>query len=207
MRFFKREKISDEERRYIAFTAYETLLEFGERSLPVLSDFCRIVNSSIFIFPMQFIARKEGLTDGYFSHAGSGMALYADTTGHYIILYDEDLAPSGIRWTIARLLYLIKSGRLLETPNVFHFSDDCADSEKCDAFAYHFTCPDYILNECNISSASDIIKYCEIPFSFADKKSRLLKTSRGMPSMPAISEALDTRFRSYIERMKKDLSV
>ena len=207
MYFFKREKISDEERRYIAFAAYNALLEFGEQSLPVLSDFCRIVNASIFIFPMQFAARKEGLTEDYFSHAGSGMALYVASTGHYIILYDEDLPPSDIRWTIARLIYLIKSGRLEETPNEFHFSDDCADSKKCDEFAYHFTCPDHILKECSISSASDIIKYCESPFSFANIKSRLLKTSRGIPAIPMIEKALDTNFRSYIERMKKDLSV
>ncbi len=167
MRFFKREKISNEERRLIVSAAYDALLEFDEHSLPVLSDeFCRIVNSSIFIFPMQFVARKEGLTENYFSNAGSGMALYAATTGHYIILYDENLPGSRIRWTIARLIYLVKSGRLKENPNVFLFSDDCADSDKCDEFAYHFTCPEPILRECHINSASDIIKYCEIPFSF-----------------------------------------
>lgn len=201
MRFFKREKISNEERRYIIFAAYDALLEFNEHSLPVLSDdFCRIVNSSIFIFPMQFVARKEGLPENYFSNAGSGMAMYVASTGHYIILYDEGLPPSGIRWTIARLIYLIKSGRLEEDPNVFHFSDDCTDSDKCDEFAYHFTCPDPILSECNISSASDIIKYCEIPFSFANIKSRLLKSSKNIPAIPSIEKALETNFRSYIDR-------
>ena len=201
MRFFKREKISNEERRYIRFAAYDALLEFNEHSLPVFSDdFCRIVNSSIFIFPMQFIARKEGLSENYFSNVGSGMAMYVDTTGHYIVLYDEELPLSDIRWTIARLVYLIKSGRLKKTPNVFHFSDDCADSDKCDEFAFHFTCPDPILNECNISSASDIIKYCEIPFSFANVKSRLLKTSKNISSIPIIEKALENNFRSYIDQ-------
>ncbi len=200
MRFFKREKISNEERRYIIFAAYDALLEFNEHSLPVLSDeFCRIVNSSIFIFPMQFVAKKEGLTENYFSNAGSGMALYVASTGHYIILYDEKLSPSDIRWTIARLIYLVKSGRLKETPNVFHFSDDCACSDKCNEFAYHFTCPEPILKECNISSASDIIKYCEIPFSFANIKSRLLKSSKSIPSEPTLEDALKTNFSSYID--------
>ena len=201
MRFFKREKISNEERRYIIFAAYDALMEFNEHSLPVLSnDFCRIVNSSIFIFSMQFVARKEGLMENYFSNAESGMALYAPTTGHYIILYNDELSPSDIRWTIARLVYLIKSGRLKKTPNVFHFSDDCADSDKCDEFAFHFTCPEPILKECNISSASDIIKYCEIPFSFANIKSRLLKTSKSIPSIPVIEKALKTNFSSYIDQ-------
>ena len=201
MRFFKREKISNEERRYIIFAAYDALMEFHEHSLPVLSDdFCRIINSTIFIFPMQFVASQEGLSENYFSNVGSGMALYAASTGHYIILYDEELPSSDIRWTIARLIYLIKSGKLEENPNVFHFSDDCADSDKCDDFAYHFTCPDPILKECNISSASDIINYCEIPFSFANKKSRLLKISKYMPSIPIIEKALETNFRSYIDR-------
>lgn len=201
MRFFKREKISNEERRLIVSAAYDALLEFDEHSLPVLSDeFCRIVNSSIFIFPMQFVARKEGLTENYFSNAGSGMALYAATTGHYIILYDENLPGSRIRWTIARLIYLVKSGRLKENPNAFLFSDDCADSDKCDEFAYHFTCPEPILRECHINSASDIIKYCEIPFSFANIKSRLLKTSKNMPSMPALETALEANFRLYIDQ-------
>ena len=146
------------------------------------------------------IARKEGLSENYFSNVGSGMAMYVDTTGHYIVLYDEELPLSDIRWTIARLVYLIKSGRLEENPNVFHFSDDCADSDKCDEFAYHFTCPDPILNECNISSASDIIKYCEIPFSFANVKSRLLKTSKNISSIPIIEKALENNFRSYIDQ-------
>lgn len=204
MRFFKREKISDEERRFITFAAYDALLEFDEHSLPVLSDFCRIVNSSIFIFPMQFVARKEGLTEDYFSHGGNGMAMYVSSTGHYIILYDEALPPSDIRWTIARLVYLIKSGRLEENPNVFHFSDYCADSDKCDEFAYHFTCPDPILNECSISSASDIINYCEIPFSFANKKSSLLKTSKNLRPIQFIEEALQINFRPYIDRIKNE---
>ena len=122
MRFFKREKISNEERRYIIFAAYDALMEFHEHSLPVLSDdFCRIINSTIFIFPMQFVASQEGLSENYFSNVGSGMALYAASTGHYIILYDEELPSSDIRWTIARLIYLIKSGKLEENPNVFHF--------------------------------------------------------------------------------------
>lgn len=59
MHFFKENDLSREEDKYIRFIAYDTLIDFDEKSLPVLSEFDHFINSSILILPMQFVARKE----------------------------------------------------------------------------------------------------------------------------------------------------
>ena len=61
MRFTRREPISKEEENYIRFTAYNTLIEFGETSLPVLSEFDQIINSSIFIVHFPETRPQRGL--------------------------------------------------------------------------------------------------------------------------------------------------
>lgn len=201
MRFTRREPISKEEENYIRFTAYNTLIEFGETSLPVLSEFDQIINSSIFIFSMQSISRKLGHSEDYFSIGDKGIGIYVSMTGHHVLLYNDRLPSYEIRWTIARLLYLVISGKLERQPDMFHFADCHEDMERCDIFAYYFTCPDTILDKCEIRSAADIIAHCKIPFSYADKKSRSLgkAANTSIKSLQSLVEILKENFALFIE--------
>lgn len=202
MHFYKRgihkkDALSKEEEKYIKFTAYDTLIEFETKDLPVFPEFCQIIDSTILIFSMQFVARKEGYDEDYFLIGGRGIAMYVHATGHYIILYDEDQTPEQIRWTISKLIYLIKSGELEKRPNIFFYAD-YDNVNQSDSFAYQFTCPDIILQECGIQEASEIIKHCKIPFSYANTKSRLLKMRTDSKSLQFLEKTLKMNFSAYI---------
>ncbi len=202
MRFSKREKLTKEEEYNIKFAAYSTLIDLNERSLPVLSEFTHLINSSIYILPLQFIIQKLGYNKNFFYETGDGVAIYVSETKHCIILYDEQLPDPDIRWTISKLLYLVKSGKLQNQPDIFHYSDCPENIEKCNVFAYYFTCPDVILKECNINNASDIIRYCKIPFLHANRKSRLLNNAADNNSLQSIEKILNTNFSSYTKQMR-----
>ena len=54
-----------------------------------------------------------------------GLAIYVSDSKHYIILYDERLSSPDIRWTIARLFYLVWSEKLKDRPDLderIHYS-------------------------------------------------------------------------------------
>lgn len=202
MHFFKREDLSREEDKYIRFIAYDTLIDFDEKSLPVLSEFDRFINSSILILPMQFVARKEGHEEDYYSRGGDGIVMYVSATDHYIILYNDQMPDIEIRWTISKLLYLVKSGIADEHPNVFHYANRTYYEKHCEAFAYQLTCPDAVLNECNIKSAAGIIEHCKIPFSYANIKSKLIETSTHIKSLQLVEKAIINNFHHYIKSFK-----
>ncbi len=208
MHFYKKGRdenslLSAEEEKFIKFTAYDTLIEFDVTQLPVLPEFCQVIDSTILIFPMQFVAIQEGHPEDYFIHGGSGIVMYVQESGHYIALYDEQMSPEQIRWTISKMIYLIKSGNLEKRPNVFHYADKGDSLEYCNSFAYQFTCPDIILNECRFDDANKIIKYCKIPFSCANTKIRLLKMVKSAKSMQFIENILKANFSSYINKFRK----
>lgn len=198
----KSRQISEEESRYINFIAYDALIDFGEKSLPVFPEFDRVIDSTIFILPMRTAAKMGGHEEDWYAVGGDGIVMYVSATGHYIILYDDQLPNPDIRWTISKMIYLIKSGTSEDQPNTFCRSDS-DDVDKYNTFAYQFTCPDIVLNECDISEASDIIKYCKIPFAHANIKSRLLKIAVKIKSLKLLEETLKENFRQYIKLMSK----
>ena len=209
MRFYKKGQdkkniISIEEEKYIKFTAYDTLIEFDTTQLPVLPQFCQVIDSTILIFSMQYVARQEGHPKDYFILGGSGIVMYVQETGHYIALYDEDMPPEQIRWTISKLIYLIKSGYLEKRPNIFHYADKGDALEYCNSFAYQFTCPDIILNECGIDDTDKIIKHCKIPFPYANVKSSLLKMVTSAKSLQFVEKTLKTNFSAYINKFRNN---
>lgn len=209
MHFYKRgtgrkESLSAEEEKYIKFTAYDALIEFDANQLPVFPEFIQIIDSTIFIFPMQYVARKEGHHEGYFSTGGKGIVIYVRNTGHYIMLYDEQLTPEEIRWTISKLLYLIKSGDLENRPNVFHYADKGERIAHCNSFAYQFTCPDVVLKACGIQEADEIIQHCKIPFTYANIKSRLLKMATNSKSLQFAEKILKKSFSAYISSIRQN---
>lgn len=209
MHFYKRESckknvLSKEEEKYIKFAAYDTLIEFDISRLPVFKEFYQIIDSTIFIFSMQFVALQEGHPEDYFIHGGSGIVMYVQESGHYVALYDEQMTPEQIRWTISKLIYLVKSGKLENRPNIFHYADKGEALEHCNSFAYQFTCPDIILKECGIDDADKIIKYCKIPFPYANVKSSLLKMVTSAKSLQFVEKILKTNFSAYINKFRKN---
>lgn len=199
----KKYTLSEEEKKYIKFTAYDTLIELEIKQLPVFRQFCQIIDSTIFILSMQFVAREEGHDEDYFLIGGRGIVMYVQVTGHYIILFDENQTPEQIRWVIAKLIYLVKSGELKKHPNVFFLADH-DNVGQSEAFAYQFTCPDIILQECGIKNAADIIERCGIPFFHANRKSNLLKLVTYSKSLQFLEKTLKKNFSSYIDRIKQD---
>lgn len=208
MHFHKKEArskrpLTKEEEKFIKFTAYDTLIEFDAKDLPVFPEFCQIIDSTIFIFPMQYVAQKEGHSEDYFSTGGSGIVMYVRETGHYIILYDEQLDSEQIRWTLSKLVYFIKSGNLENYPNIFHYADHGDSLEHCTAFAYQFTCPDIVLHACGIQTADEIIQHCQIPFSYANIKSRLLKMATNSKFLQFAEKILKKNFSEYISQIRQ----
>ena len=177
MSFIKREKLSKEERKYLKFAAYDALIEWDEHSLPVSDDYHQKAKYDILVLPMQFVSLRLGHEETYFSDLGKFysdcICMYVSTTKHFIILYNEHLQPDERRWNISKGLSLIKLGVLESSPDTFisvHY-----DELRSDEFTYFYTCPDIILNECKISSASEILMHCDIPFIYANRKEGFLK--------------------------------
>ena len=207
MHFYKRgirrkAALSEEEEKYIKFTAYDTLIEFETKDLPVFPEFFQLINSNIFILSMQFISRKQGYAEDYFLIGGHGIVMYVQITDHYIILFDENQPPEQIRWIISKLISLVKSGRPKERPNVF-FRADYDNVNQSETFAYQFTCPDIILSECGIQKADDIIEHCRIPFFHAEVKSNLLKLVTSSKSLQFLEKVLKNNFSAYINNIAK----
>lgn len=199
MRFREtKEKISTEETLYTKLVAYSTLIDFDEHELPVLSTFDRVI-SDIFILSMQYIDNKQAGKESFYTLLGNGGVIYVKDSGHYLLLYNELLPHENIRWVIAKLIYLVKSGKLDDSPDIFFHVEEF--SLLTDTFAYQFTCPDIILDECGISDASDIITYCQIPFSFAHRKCQILKRC-STKTFQLAEEVLKKNFKSFIASIK-----
>jgi hypothetical protein len=195
MRFLKKTEISGEFRKFIKFTAYDTLIDFGANRLPVLNNLAAIISDSIFIMPIQaaFSDTERSFYNGY----REGSVMYVNATGHYIILYDENLPADRIRWIISKLIYLIRNGSIDDFPNRFHTVND--NDQESNIFAYYFTCPDIILSKCNIINADDIITYCQIPFNHAAAKSKMIELTSSS-TFRRIEDVLLKNFRSFINR-------
>ena len=200
MSFNKREKLSKEERKYLKFSAYDALIEWNETSLPVSDDYLQKTKHDIFVLSMQFVSVRLGHEENYFSDLGENykdcFCMYVSATKHFLILYNEHLQPNERRWNISKGLSLIKLGVLELHPDTFisvHY-----DELKSDEFSYFYTCPDVILNECDILSASKILKYCDIPFVQANKKETFLKKLIPSKSLQFIEELLKKNFSSFI---------
>lgn len=209
MHFYRRSTrknaaLSEEGEKYVKFTANDTLAELEIEQLHVFHQFYQIIDSTIFIFSMQFVTRKEGYEEDYFLIGGRGMAMYVEITGHYIILFNENQTEEQIRWTISRLIHLVKSGDLKKRPNEFLLADYDGVNQS-DAFAYQITRPDIILTECGIQKADDIIKHCRIPFFRANRKSSLLELVMPSKLLKVLEKNLKKKFYSYIHQIKTEV--
>lgn len=199
MIFFKKNALSKEEKKYMQFLAYDMLVELNENSLPVIKEYTSAYEHGIRICSMQAAAAQCGENEDYFILTGCSecFAVYVGRADHYLILYNEELPPNKRRWYISRAIALIKLGMLDNSPNeYFSIQRDVIHS---DAFSYYFTCPDVILSECDIKNSSDIIKYCDIPFSYANKKSLYMTKVTSSKTFRTLEEMIKKNFASFIQ--------
>ncbi len=203
MIFFKKNTLSREEKKYMQFLAYDLLVELNENALPVINKYASAYKHGFHIYSMQAVAAQFGEAEDYFILPGCSecFALYVGDSDHYLILYNEELPLDKRRWYISRALALIKFGMLDNSPNeYFSIQRDVIHSEE---FSYHFTCPDIILDECDIKSSSDIIKYCNIPFFYANKKSRYLAKATASKTFRTLEKMIKRNFSAFIQGFKQ----
>lgn len=200
MLFFKKTKLSKEEKKYMQFLAYDTLVELNEISLPVIDQYASAYEHGIRIYSMQYAAQQLGEKEDYFLLEGCSecFAEYVGGTEHYLILYNDHLPADKRRWYISKAIALIRLGLLDNSPNEF-FSIQ-RHTTHSDEFSYYFTCPDVVLSECNIFNPSDIIKYCCIPFFYANRKSMYLARSNPSKSLRRLDEIIKTNFSPFIHK-------
>lgn len=199
MIFFKKNTLSKEEKKYMQFLAYDMLVELNENSLPVMEEYLSACRNGIRIYSMQFAAAQCGEAEDHFILDGCSecFALSVDYADHYLILYNEELPLDKRRWCIARAIALIKLGILDNSPNeYFSIQRDVIHSTE---FSYYFTCPDVILNECGIKKSTDIIKYCKIPFSYANKKSQYMAKATPSKAFRMLEEVIKKNFSAFIQ--------
>lgn len=201
MLFFKKKSLTKEEQKYMQYLAYDTLVELSEHSLPVIEEYTSACEHGIKIVSMQYAASCSGKPEDFFilGDCTECFALYVGRTDHYLILFNEELPPDQRRWYISKALAMIKLGMLDDTPNEF-FSIE-RDPLHSDEFSYFFTCPDIILEECDIKSPSDIIRYCNIPFANANKKSRYLAKVSSSKAFRTLEETIKKNFSAFIRSL------
>lgn len=182
--------------------AYNALAEYKITSLPVtLHD---IRESKIYISSWQRYFRTDSKPMYFDTNLRNGavMSLGENSNMHYVIFYDGNLTEPTRNWIIAKLIYYIRSGFADENP---HKYITCDASHQAEIFATYFTCPDIVLEECNILSAEDIMEYCQVPFSVAERKARYLKNGHNKFIYSALENLVKEKFELYINNFcKKD---
>lgn len=183
------------------FLAYDTLVELSESSLPVIDEYSSAYKHGIKIYSMQYAAADFGEPEDFFILDGCNecFALSVGCEDHYLILYNDELPPDKRRWYVSSAIALIKLGLLDNSPNEYFSIQH--DTLHSDEFSYYFTCPDIILEECNIKSSSDIIKYCKIPFYYANKKSQHLDETSSK-TFHALEKVIKKNFSSFIQAVR-----
>lgn len=170
--------------------AYDALLEYNEDSLPISIP----VSDKIIMFSYQEYFCNHAYPIYCDITKYDGVLMYLGT--RYIILYDERLAHTTKHIVISKLLYYIQCGIADEYPGTYF---TCNSISKSDEFANHFTCPDIILETCNIVSAEDIMYYCQVPFATASRKARYFKNGHDKFIFQSLERVLLDKFHLFIQ--------
>lgn len=202
---YKGKKLSLEEESFIKFSAYNALIEYEEAWLPVNDRIWNKSQYDIFYIPIKYYGMQEYNDENYFSWIGpeyeKGFGRYISSTGHYLLFYNDNLSYEEQHWQTAKLIALARLHILDDNPDMYYKIDD--RDPKLEAFAYFYTCPDIILNECHICTAADIITYCRIPFPYANYKSQNLKEQNMSKAFQHMENILKENFAEFISYVKK----
>lgn len=193
----KRTKNTSKQDMIVKSYAYDALIEYGADSLPVsIPDYDP---SKILIISWQkyFRHNAKPIYCDITKYDGLLMCLDADTNKRYIIFYDENMSYTLKNLVISKLLYYIRCGIADKNPGTYFACDSLSKAEE---FASHYTCPDVILETCEITSAENIMYYCQVPFSLASRKARYFKNGYDRFIFPALERTLKDQFKLFIEK-------
>lgn len=187
-------------RRLIKLSAYDALMKFNVRSLPIDPLNLLYSRNDIVLYSYSFFQSLAGVTleDVTISFGSYGAAIYKREYNKYFLYYNDTLSISFVRWTLARLLGAIELGSV---DSISFFVMGGKDGGDCDTFAYYFTAPDVILKSAGISTPESIMQNCQIPFDKAYRKSKNLKFSI-IERKTYIDKILRFNFDDYIETCK-----
>lgn len=190
-------------RRLIKLSAYDALMKFNVRTLPV--DPINLLNSrdDISLYSYSFFQSAVGATlkDITTSFGPYGAAIYVREYKKYFLYYNDMSSIAFVRWTLIRLLGAIELGSV---DSISFFIIGYRDDGDCDTFAYYFAAPDVILKAVGISSPEEIMQNCQIPFDKAYRKSKNLKFSL-IERKTYYDKILRFNFDDYIDSCKNKI--
>lgn len=195
--FFKiKENLTKDEVDLTRVSAYDALLEYGITYLPIPYFKCTIdTHLRIMEFKNAYGEERKFLKGIDDEH---GVLQFSN--GCYFILLNENSSEEEKRWACAKLLAFIKLGIAKKTPG--EIMPASYQDLKSNAFAYQFVSPDVILNQCDIQSYKDIMKYCGVPFKISVEKSKLLKNVSDW-TFKYIERVLISNFKIFIDDFLK----
>ena len=137
----------------IRLMAYEALLKYGVDSLPINFNY----GENIKIFSMQLLAGcfHEDPREYIRLWKHNGIVLYSVEYDKYIIFFNADDPIDSIRWSLATALGYIEMGysyRVFERGITLR-----RNVSSIDAFSFCYTCPDFLTDECEITTAEKIM--------------------------------------------------
>lgn len=182
----------------MAAVAYEALQKYSITSLPAVTlEFALGLNKwkNFKIVSLQEFCESQNYDfDEWLDDCdGYGIIYYFLELNCYAIFYNSELPQDLLNWTLATAIGYIEFG-LIEVGKMQNISEQ----DILENFCYYFTAPDPVLLECDIRTASRIIKFCQIPFQKAFRKSKALKSNDGM----AMEESIKRMFSRFIEKFK-----
>lgn len=176
--------------------AYDTLIEHGISALPLTLPYR---SRNIVTFSIQFLAKCFHEDVKVYNFVGEyGFCCYEPKHEQYVIFYNANLPEEMIRWVKAMGIAYAELGVLDRTDYKFINLHDAAAEEFC----HYFTSPDVILNECQICSSEEIMKYCGIPFRQARKKQKNLTLPQKNKAGTVLEKLLKERFSEFIRHFK-----
>ncbi len=184
--------------RVVAAVAYEALQKYSITSLPAVTlEFALGLNKwkNFKIVSLQEFCESQNydLNEWLDDCDGYGIIYYFLELNCYAIFYNSELPQDLLNWTLATAIGYIEFG-LIEVGKMQNISEQ----DILENFCYYFTAPDPVLLECDIRTASRIIKFCQIPFQHAFKKSKKLKSY----TETAIEQGVKNLFKNFIEKFK-----
>ena len=169
-------KINLEEAKEICIRAYEALIKYDITELPIPITYQPdILAVPIQVFAMEcHMSNRRAVRDCEYR----GIVYYADEVNKYVILYNDEDPIELRRWEVALGIGYIEMWKELQLSRQMERTYIALKNSQLavDEFAYYFTCPDLVLQECGIRTPEDIIEFCSIPFNNAREKSKRLKT-------------------------------
>ncbi len=126
----------------------------------------------------------------------------------WFITYDDSQPVNVSRFTVAHELgHFILGHDLIYSKynNVQAFSKKPKEEEQADSFAIRLLAPACILKELDLHTAEEIAKYCNIPLSYAEQRSKRMKVlyKRDMFLTDPLEKEVYENFKPYLRIAKR----